>query len=614
MLEPKSNRIDYGEQLIPPDGYELVEAVGTTYSLELEVLMIIPVALFYSQKLDGNHEKFRCDIIDAITKASDKIKIYYQKGQLKVPKKYHQLMAYWEKGIEAVTMPNYLSSFHPKIWIIHYQSEEKPDLYRLLVTSRNLTFSRDWDIALSTDGLVTNDEQQINKPLKYFMQFLNNVGEQKISNSFIRNLMKVKFDLPKNFNSLSFLPQGIENYENKERFSSFLIAEDKKWDEMAIFSPFLDKKTLEMLSQSNSRLFLFSRKEEMDNIPEDTLKKFSCWQFSKFIQEAEYYQELSEEEILPFAQNLHAKIFIAMKEKIPYWYLGSANCSEAAQNRNIEFMVELKGTDTKGLRVRDVVNMLTGQTKSNNNILFTPYDFTSRSSSAEQKNIDLVVRKIKFELSTLSLKGTIGLIQGGAAYDLFIEIDARNISIPEKFKVKLRPLPERQKAAIALKPGSINSIKDFTGYAETDLSPFLVFEIYKDAERISYFLLQMEVELPNTRLNKIITSIVNSRDKFLKYITFLLTGEEIEILGNGTEKVIRRPDSHIFSSWAISSTPVFEKLLIASSRYPNKLKSIDKLIKCLKSEYEQSDESVITPEFENFWQVFQKYLKDNETN
>ncbi|GAI08831.1 unnamed protein product, partial [marine sediment metagenome] len=42
--------------------------------------------------------------------------------------------------------------------------------------------------------------------------------------------------------------------------------------------------------------------------------------------------------------------------------------------------------------------------------------------------------------------------------------------------------------------------------------------------------------------------------------------------------------------------------------------SIDKLIKCLKSEYEQSDESVITPEFENFWQVFQKYLKDNETN
>ncbi len=51
MLHPKNNRIDYGEQLIPPDGYELAHAIGTTYSLDLEALMILPVALFYAQKL-----------------------------------------------------------------------------------------------------------------------------------------------------------------------------------------------------------------------------------------------------------------------------------------------------------------------------------------------------------------------------------------------------------------------------------------------------------------------------------------------------------------------------------------------------------------------------------
>lgn len=46
MLHPKNNRIDYGEQLIPPAGYELAHAIGTTYSLDLEALMVLPVALF----------------------------------------------------------------------------------------------------------------------------------------------------------------------------------------------------------------------------------------------------------------------------------------------------------------------------------------------------------------------------------------------------------------------------------------------------------------------------------------------------------------------------------------------------------------------------------------
>ena len=59
MLHPKNNRIDYGEQLIPPEGYELAYAVGTTYSLDLEALMILPVALFYAQKLDGNTDELR---------------------------------------------------------------------------------------------------------------------------------------------------------------------------------------------------------------------------------------------------------------------------------------------------------------------------------------------------------------------------------------------------------------------------------------------------------------------------------------------------------------------------------------------------------------------------
>ena len=115
MLHPTKNRLDYGAQLVPPQGYQLHYAIGTTYSLDLEALMLIPVAMFYSQDLDINADSIRYDMLDALTKAADRITIFCQKGKIKVPSSYHHLIAYWEKGICEIAMKNHLSSFHPKV-------------------------------------------------------------------------------------------------------------------------------------------------------------------------------------------------------------------------------------------------------------------------------------------------------------------------------------------------------------------------------------------------------------------------------------------------------------------------------------------------------------------
>jgi len=608
MLHPKHNRIDYGEQLIPPNGYEFVQAIGTTYSLDLEALMVLPVALFYAQTLDGNPDEMRYDMLDAITKAADKITVYYQNGQLKVPQKYHHLMAYWEKGIEKVTMPDHVSSFHPKVWIMRYENGEKPPIYRVLITSRNLTFARDWDVAFSTEGIVTDKEQPINKPLINFLDFLSISGKKKIGSSFLQDLLKVKFDLPERFDTLSFLPIGIQNPNTGKKYPNPLTASKAIWDEMLIISPFVDKTTLDTLSRCTHKPpYLLSRKEELDAVQEETLKAFHTWQFSKFIQEAEYFEELAEEGILPSEQNLHAKLFVAMTGKISNWYLGSANCSDPAQGRNIEFMVELKSENTSALKTKDVFNVLTNPDKADGISLFTPYNFAARISVEEYKKIDLDIRRIKYDLSKLTLKGKCNIIEGGTSYNLEIEIDAVNFSLPVDYKVKFKPLSEQQKATIALKPNEINTIKDFTGYSETALTPFLEFEIWKKSERYSHFLLAMEIELPESRLNKIFTSIINSREKFLKYLTFLLTGEDTEVIG--TESIAdKRNTQPNDESWAFTGTPVYEKLLIAASRYPNKLKSIDALILRLKSESSDLDEPIITAEFESFWHVFQTFM------
>ena len=224
----------------------------------------------------------------------------------------------------------------------------------------------------------------------------------------------------------------------------------------------------------------------------------------------------------------------------------------------------------------------------------------------EQKRIDLEIRKIKYHLSKLKITGTVNKIEGGAAYDLIIEIHAAKISWPDSYSITVKPLPEKAKSPVSLRHGVINAIQAFTGYTETSLSPFLEFNIHYKGILQSAFLLSMEIELPESRLHRIFTSIIDSREKFLKYLAYLLTGEETGIIAS--TKARDQAEMKTCDTWGFDGLPVFEKLLIAASRSPEKLKSIDSLINRLKAETASEDQPIVTPEFESLWSVFQNFM------
>jgi hypothetical protein len=48
--------------------------------------------------------------------------------------------------------------FHPKIWLLRYTSETEAPAYRFLCLSRNMTFSRSWDLILRLDGSLQNPD------------------------------------------------------------------------------------------------------------------------------------------------------------------------------------------------------------------------------------------------------------------------------------------------------------------------------------------------------------------------------------------------------------------------------------------------------------------------
>ena len=68
MLDPKNNYIDYAELLKPPLGFILKRAIGTTYSLDLQALLAVPVAMFYSRPIETDFEQTETpfDIFDSI--------------------------------------------------------------------------------------------------------------------------------------------------------------------------------------------------------------------------------------------------------------------------------------------------------------------------------------------------------------------------------------------------------------------------------------------------------------------------------------------------------------------------------------------------------------------
>lgn len=608
MLDPKNNRIDYGEQLIPPEGYSLTKAIGTTYSLDLEAFMLLPVALYYASRLDSHIDDLRCDVVEAITKASEKITIFYQKEQLKVPKKYHRLIAFCEKQIVPIRMPTALQSFHPKVWVIRYDRKEEKPIYRLVITSRNLTFDRSWDMAFSTMGYVTEKQQPINKPLIDFINYLYESSGQSLQKEFLADLTNVAWEKPDGFNLLQFLPIGIHGGDTLYSNPISRI----KWDDLLIISPFLDQTTLKNLSSNCATMpYLLSTKEALDGIQEDRLEDFDCHQFNNHFEIAEYYQELEEDGFEPQPQKLHAKFFIGQKGNRCTWYIGSANCTDPAQGRNIEFMVGLATDDSTPFKPRGVFKQMTDPKKTDGIMLFVPYDYSKRVDPGERENLDLIIRKLKYEIAAIPIDGYIIPSRKERSYDLVIEMDTSGLTLPEGWSLTMRPVAESSRKPIKVSIGSMFRTTAFTDYAEVQLSPFVEFNLNKGDESVSRFLLFMNIELPASRLSHIMTSIIDSQEKFMKYLAFLLTGEENGVLkDNPASKGLSIPGDYI--PGFAEGIPVFEKLLVACSRDPEKLNDVDRLIGLIVKDEDQTGEKIITPEFEGLWSVFKTYLHAHE--
>lgn len=366
MFRPDSNRdrTDYSGILMPPDGYRLDRAVGTTYSLDLEALTAVAICLGLSEETDSKLMQNPIGMLNALQKVSDKIVLFCEAGQIKVPTKPTALSILLEKMVVEVALPKdrqlgRYPAFHPKTWILAYVNAEGDKKYRFVVMSRNLTFDRSWDISFAMDSSKNVRQKKKTQPICDFLDYLvtnvhntsNNAGKKRnLIRGLCADIKDVSFSLDSKIFGEDFevLPLGIGKNAYRMQEDILFCKErgnaNSTFNELVVMSPFLSESVIADFNLTDRALSdckrtLVTRRSELGKLKASDVDNFTIYALKDEIIDGE--EEISDELADKKKQDIHAKIYLRRKYSDVDLYLGSMNASYSAINKNVEMMLWL---------------------------------------------------------------------------------------------------------------------------------------------------------------------------------------------------------------------------------------------------------------------------------
>ena len=612
MLGPDDRKI-YLNEIKPPVGYELDFALGTTYSLNLLSLIMVPLSLaFFSAESPEEVLKSPQAILEALRRKSDDILLFCQQGQIKVPRKDTYLYNYLESIVYDVNPPSENGVFHPKIWVMKYVCEGEPAKYRVICLSRNLTFDNSWDIALTLEGNLRTDRTYAfsqNHPLGDFIAALPDltaaeIGEDKKEKliEISKEVRRVKFTTPPNFSEeVDFIPLGIKGYRGPFTF--------KDYDRLMMISPFLNLSLTGEFLQSGEENILISTSGTLDGFSGEELNNLRSNSSIYIIDEAaetmaaeeEGETEDKEEELEKDFSGLHAKLYIAESGWDAKLFTGSANASRAGFNgKNVEFLVGLEGRKSQ-----IGIDEFLGDEEDKNSMydLLTPYEVEEDEPVEEDKSAERAYEKLKQKLASLDLQIFINEA-GEDLFDLIIYSERELVLTEENFEIDIFPITlknSKKKIDPLLKEGEIR----FEDVSLESLTSFVAFQakILRDGSETKKgsFVFNLPAEdMPEKRNEFILQKIISNKEKFLEYLLFLLSDEEYK----PGEAKRRAGTGQKFSRGYMDEFPLLEEMIKAYSKNPKKLGDIKNLIDDLSKTDEGADK--IPHDFMRIWRAFEE--------
>lgn len=627
MLDPIAREI-YLDHLRPPQGYRLDEAVATTFSLDLMSLLMAPVAMaLEDHSLDGRTISDPVIVMEAIRQSAERFAVFCQKGRIAVPTHESLLYGYLERTVIEVQPPDPKGVFHPKTWLLRYSGEEDaPVRYRFLCLSRNLTFDNSWDTVLALDGTLAEHRTygySITRPLVEFHQALPGLAASTLPeqtrdlvNRMADEVKRVQFEIPDGFDTIEqFIPMGIEGYKQFPR-----IADHKR---ALVLSPFLSPQGLERIRRRGLQQVVISRPESLDGLSDKIFEKLTSAAECYFLDEAAERPEEAEteksEESTPLTSlddfsGLHAKLIITEEGSRAKVYTGSANTTSAAlTGRNVEFMVALEGH-----RKRVGIEPFLGEENNgekNNQISFLdmlrPYTRPEQwnETSSEQERLEQLLEQARISLSRADLSIRIQPNDQGR-YFLELFTQDQDAHLPEPVRCTCFPITLGEHHAMELDLLTRDQGIVFPDVTTEALTSFMGFRLEAKGSsppaRIA-FVLNLPVQgMPEGRDKRILRSILSDRERFMRYLLLILGREA----GLGMGELLTPQDKTGVKSQRRDLIPLFEELVRAYSRDPEKIRRIGRLISDLQET--GSLEKILPPGFEEVWTAFTSTAKSGK--
>lgn len=587
------------ELLRPPDQHRLDLAVLTTYTLDLEALLALPLAVL--SQSDRSVDELMAnplDLIAALQEAGDRIHVFVDETGIQIPEQGKELVSTLESNVHPVRAPNG-GVFHPKVWLARFVPEEDdgPELLRLAILSRNLTFDCSWDIALASEASIGGRRVADSRPLGELIAALPGMTSKAgtrlpkaISDAVAKLAEQARrtaypapdgFDSPLKFHSFG-IPSRPTGVWPPQGGATRVLA-------VAPFAGGHGTRIAAALGRDGAERTLISRPEELDQIASASLAE---WSKVLVLSETASADDDSEEARRP--SGLHAKIIAVEHRGQVAWYFGSPNLTQAAlTGRNVEVLARLGGR-----RAQCGIEQFTDGFGD----LCEPYE----RSLADTEEDDATLAEVRCGKHALELaqravaqsvgSGDLGIVckrQEGDVWQWRMDGDVDDL--PDGVIVQVWPasITEEQSR-------SLDQQRSWSLPVEC-LTAFVAFRLKIDIEGVDDLRFAMRLPakgLPSDRTARILRSLIDSPAKFLQFLRSLLGGFE------GRSALLpREGEAGGNTAWdgVFGRETLLEDLLRTASRDPERLEVVRRLVTDLRRT--EDGRAIIPPELYALWQA-----------
>ncbi len=586
MLAPDSRALLL-DALRPPPGYSLDHAVATTFTLDLESALTVPLAFAgfrFEEQLDP------VEVIQALREMSARFDVFCQAGAISDRRWPSDLLALLEDVVHDVRRPRPGNVFHPKVWVLRFVDQSTSPSYRLLVLSRNLTADRSWDTILWLDGSPGEEPRERNAPLSHFIESLPDLAVTPLPAerraalaSLADELRLVEWDLPQGAHEARFHSIGVPGSR------PFEVEEHLSGERVLVVSPFLREGALRRLfgPGGDARSVLVSRGEELHTVLPGALEGLDVYELDPTAGLAGEDEEAGETD-QAFLTRLHAKLFVVERGRLAHLFVGSANATDAGLGQNVEFLCELVGpVGTFG------IDPLIGDDTPLRAML-TPYVASGGEEENDSNPDGRALEGLLLDIAAGSrFRTSVSEEPGG--WVPRVTTDAGLPPFPEGAEVSIGPhnRPIETRRLRAAEPVDVA----FAPRELADLTPFLRLTVRRrvegeDLERSTVVCSRL-VGAPSDRFDEILARQIDTPEKFLRLLALLIgfasrTSSDAALTGDGA------------GVWAAGTGQgVLELLARALSETPESIDHLESIVEQLRRS--PSGRAVLPEGWDDVW-------------